>query len=100
MIDSLRQDYVGAYNSKVDFTPNLDAFASDSVVIHNVYTQYAGTSLSEPAIWAGAMLLHAHYLQPFTRVNSLEKLATADGYQMVVSDDEILRQLLSPLTTW
>jgi sulfatase-like protein len=96
VIDSLRQDYVGAYNSKVDFTPNVDAFAADSTVIHNVYTQYAGTSLSEPAIWAGAMLLHAHYLQPFTRVNSLEKLATADGYQMVVSDDEILRQLLSP----
>jgi len=96
VIDSLRQDYVGAYNSTVDFTPNLDAFAAESTVIHNVYTQYAGTSLSEPAIWAGAMLLHAHYMQPFTRVNSLEKLATADGYQMVVSDDEILRQLLSP----
>ena len=97
VIDSLRQDYVGAYNSKVDFTSNLDAFASDSTVIHNVYTQYAGTSLSEPAIWAGAMLLHAHYLQPFTRLNSLEKLAAADGYRMVVSDDEILRQLLSPV---
>jgi hypothetical protein len=96
VIDSLRQDYVGAYNSRVDFTPNLDAFAADSVVIHHAYTQYAGTSLSEPAIWAGAMLLHAHYLQPFTRVNSLEKLASADGYQMLVSDDEILRQLLSP----
>jgi hypothetical protein len=96
VIDSLRQDYVGAYNPKVDFTPNLDAFAADSVVVHNVYTQYAGTSLSEPAIWAGALLLHAHYLQPFTKVNSLEKLATADGYQMVASDDEILRQLLSP----
>ncbi|MGH9501061.1 MAG: sulfatase-like hydrolase/transferase [Terriglobales bacterium] len=96
VIDSLRQDYVGAYNRKVDFTPNLDAFARDSVVIHNVYTQYAGTSLSEPAIWAGAALLHAHYLQPFSRVNSLEKLAATDGYRMVVSDDEILRQLLSP----
>jgi Sulfatase len=96
VIDSLRQDYVGAYNAKVDFTPNLDAFASESVAIRNVYTQYAGTSLSEPAIWAGAMLLHAHYLQPFTRVNSLEKLAATDGYQIVVSDDEILRQLLSP----
>jgi sulfatase-like protein len=96
VIDSLRQDYVGAYNPKVDFTPHLDAFAKDSAVIHNLYTQYAGTSLSEPVIWAGTMLLHAHYLQPFTRVNSLEKMATVDGYQMVVSNDEILRQLLSP----
>ena len=96
VIDSMRPDYLGAFNPQVDFTPRLDAFARDSIVVHNVYTQYAGTSLSEPAIWAGAMLLHAHYVQPFSRVNSLEKLARADGYQMVVSYDEILRQLLSP----
>ncbi len=96
VIDSLRPDYLGAYNPKVDFTPNLDAFARDSIPVHNVYTQYAGTSLSEPAIWAGTLLLHAHYLQPFARINSLEKLARADGYRMVVSYDEILRQLLSP----
>ena len=96
VIDSLRPDYLGAYNSKVDFTPNLDAFAGDGIAVHNVYTQYAGTSLSEPAIWAGTLLLHAHYLQPFERVNSLEKLARTDGYRMVVSYDEILRQLLSP----
>jgi sulfatase-like protein len=96
VIDSLRADYVGAYNPKVDFTPNLNAFARDSVVVHNAYTQYAGTSLSEPVIWAGAMLLHAHYPQPFSKVNSLEKLAHADGYHMIVSYDEILRQLLSP----
>lgn len=96
VIDSLRPDYLGAYNPQVDFTPRLDAFARDSITVHNVYTQYAGTSLSEPAIWAGAMLLHAHYLQPFPRVNSLEKLAHVDGYRMMVSYDEILRQFLSP----
>jgi len=94
VVDSLRADYVGAYNSNVDFTPNLNALAHDSVVVHNVYTQYAGTSLSEPAIWAGAMLLHAHYQQPFAKVNGLAKLARADGYRMVVSYDEILRQVL------
>lgn len=96
VVDSLRADYVGAYNPEVDFTPNLNALARDSVVVHNVYTQYAGTSLSEPAIWAGAMLLHAHYPQPFSKLNSLEKLAHVDGYHMIVSYDEILRQLLSP----
>lgn len=96
VIDSMRPDYLAAYNPQVDFTPHLDAFARDSIVVHNAYTQYAGTSLSEPAIWAGAMLLHAHYMQPFSRVNSLEQLAQVDGYRMVVSYDEILRQLLSP----
>jgi hypothetical protein len=96
VIDSMRPDYLGAYNSKADFSPNLDAFAHDGVVIHNVYTQYAGTGLSEPAIWAGTLLLHDHDLGAFSKVNSLEKLATVDSYQMVVSYDTYLRQLLSP----
>ncbi len=96
VIDSMRPDYLGAYNPKVDFTPNLDAFARDGIAVHNVYTQYAGTSLSEPTIWSGTLLLHAHYMQPFSRVNNLEKLANADGYQMVVSYDTVMRQTLSP----
>jgi hypothetical protein len=96
VIDSLRPDYLGTYNPSVDFTPNLDAFAHDSITVHNVYTQYAGTTLSEPAIWSGTLLLHAHYLQPFSKVNNLEKLANADGYQMMVSYDTVLSQILSP----
>jgi hypothetical protein len=96
VIDSLRPDYLGAYNPKVDFTPNLDAFARESVVLRNVYTQYAGTTLSEPAIWSGAMLLHAHYMRPFSRVNSLEKLLNIDKYQTIVSYDTVLSQILSP----
>jgi Sulfatase len=96
VIDSMRPDYLGAYNPKATFTPNLDALARDSVVVRNVWTPYAGTSLSEPAIWAGALLLHAHFMQPFSRLNSLEKLAKTDGYQMMVSDDEILHEILSP----
>lgn len=98
VIDSLRPDYLGAYNPRVDFTPNLDAFAKDkdSVALRHAYTQYSGTTLSEPAIWSGVMLLHTHYLQPFHRVNGLEKLANADGYQMMVSYDTVLSQLLSP----
>jgi arylsulfatase A-like enzyme len=96
VIDSLRPDYLGAYNPAVDFTPNLDALARDSVVMRNAFTQYAGTSLSEPAIWSGALLLHAHYMQPFDRVNSLRTLARTDGYQIVLTYDHILRKLFSP----
>ena len=96
VIDSVRADYLGVYNPQVDFTPNLDAFARDSITVHNVYTQYAGTTLSEPAIWAGSMLLHAHYMQPFSKVNGLEKLANTDGYQMMMSYDTVLSQILSP----
>ncbi len=96
VMDSLRPDYLGAYNPRVDFSPHLDAFARDSVVLRNVYTPYAGTLLSEPAIWAGSLLLHAHYMQPFAKVNSLERLANTDGYRMVVSYDTVVRELLTP----
>ncbi len=96
VVDSLRPDYLGAYNPAVDFTPNLDALAADSVVMRNAFTQYAGTSLSEPAIWSGALLLHARYMRPFENVNSLRTLARTDGYELVVSYDHILRKLLAP----
>jgi hypothetical protein len=95
VVDSMRPDYLGPYNPKVDFTPNIDALAADSVVFSNTYSQYAGTYLSEPAIWSGAMLLHAHYLRPFRNVNGLEKLVNADGYKMIVSYDNVLREILS-----
>jgi arylsulfatase A-like enzyme len=96
VIDSMRPDYLGAYNQKVDFTPNLDAFARDSVVFRRAYTQYAGTTLSEPAIWSGTMLLHSHYTQPFSNLNNLEKLVNAEDYKMVLSYDTVLHQILSP----
>ena len=95
VIDSMRPDYLGAYNPRVDYTPNLDAFARNSVVLHHVYSQYAGTSLSEPAIWSGAVMLHAHYLQPFSRLNSLDRMLHADGYRMAVSVDEVLSAVLA-----
>jgi arylsulfatase A-like enzyme len=96
VVDAMRPDYLGAYNPRVNFTPNLDAFARDSIVLHNAYSQYAGTSLSEPALWSGAMMLHAHYLKPFSKVNGLEQLLRADNYQMVVSMDEVLKEVLLP----
>jgi len=96
VIDAMRPDYLGPYNPRVDYTPNLDAFARDSIVLHNAYSQYAGTSLSEPALWAGAMMLHAHYLQPFSKVNGLEEMLRADHYHMVVSMDEVVKEILSP----
>jgi arylsulfatase A-like enzyme len=96
VIDSMRPDYLGAYNPRVDFTPNIDSFARESIVFRNAYTQYAGTTLSEPAIWSGALLLHSHYVRPFEKVDSLEKLLNTDSYRMVVSYDTVLQQLLSP----
>jgi hypothetical protein len=97
VIDSMRPDYLGAYNPKqVNFTPNLDALSRDSVVFNNVYSNYAGTSLSEPSIWAGALLLHTHFPQPFDAVNSLRTLAQTDRYQLIASYDTVLQQMFRP----
>jgi len=95
VIDSMRADYLGAFNSKIDYTPNLDALARDGVVFHRAYTHYAGTSISEPGIWAGAELLHTHFPQPFDEVNSLRTLAKTDGYELVISYDTVLQQLFT-----
>jgi membrane-anchored protein YejM (alkaline phosphatase superfamily) len=96
VIDSLRRDYVGPYNSAVDFTPHIDQFAQDSVVMQNAFTRYGGTALSEPAIWVGAMQLHKQYIEPFYPMNNLQKLLDAEGYQSYVSVDVILRIMMQP----
>jgi hypothetical protein len=95
-IDSLRRDYVSAYNAKVQFTPSIGAFARESTVFNHAFTRYGGTGLSEPAIWSGTLLLHKQYITPFASMNSLEKLVTAERYQVFISRDSILQTLLTP----
>jgi hypothetical protein len=96
VLDSLRRDYVSAYNPAVTFTPAIDAFAKDSVVFTNAFTRYGGTGLSEPAIWVGGMLPHQQYVTPFHPLNALEKLVQAEGYTSFISIDTILRLILVP----
>jgi Sulfatase len=96
VIDSLRQDYVSPYNLSVDFMPEIDRFAHDSIVMQNAFTRYAGTALSEPAIWVGAMQLHKQYIEPYYPMNNLQKLLETEGYQSYISVDPILHQILRP----
>jgi len=96
VVDSLRKDYISAYNPVIDFTPEIQKFASDSIVMRNAFTRYAGTALSEPAIWSGVMQVHMHYVQPYSRLNNLEKLIRVDGYQNYVAMDAILQKILDP----
>ena len=96
VIDSLRQDYVSPYNPTVDFMPEIDRFAHDSIVMQNAFTRYAGTALSEPAIWVGAMQLHKQYIEPYYPMNNLQKLLETEGYQSYISVDPILHQILRP----
>ena len=96
VIDSLRQDYLSSYNPDVTFTPQIRGFAADSIVMKNAFSRYAGTALSEPAIWAGAMQLHKQYLEPFAPMNSLQKLVETEGYHSYISVDPIVRMMLAP----
>lgn len=96
VVDSLRKDYVGAYNPKVRFTPEIDRFAAESLVFRNAYTRYGATGLSEPSFWSGVMLPHKMYVKPFDPVNTLQSLLEAEGYQMYVGLGSILSQILRP----
>ncbi|HEU4391713.1 MAG TPA: sulfatase-like hydrolase/transferase, partial [Blastocatellia bacterium] len=96
VIDSLRQDYLSPYNKQINFTPNIGAFASESIVMENAFTHYGATGLSEPSIWAGSMLLHKQYVTPFYPMNALQKLLRADGYQSYISMDTILSVVVEP----
>lgn len=96
VIDSLRRDYLSAYNAAVNFTPSIASFARESIVFRRAFTRYGGTGLSEPAIWSGAMLPHKQYVTPFAPMNALEKLLDAEGYRRLISVDSILTELLTP----
>ncbi len=93
VIDSLRRDYLSAYNPGVTFTPAFGAFAKDSVVFQRAFTRYGGTGLSVPAIWSGGMLFHKQYVTPFAPMNALMKLLDADGYRRVMSMDSVVAQI-------
>lgn len=97
VVDSLRQDYLGAYNKSVSFTPNIDRFAAESTVFPKAFTRYGATGLSEPSIWVGGMMLHKQYIVPFHPLNTLQKLVQADGYRSFVSMDSILDVVVKPM---
>jgi hypothetical protein len=96
VIDSLRRDYVSAYNPDVTFTPSVAKFAAEGYAFNRAFTRYGGTGLSMPAIWTGGMVVHKEYVLPYGRMNALEKLLTANGYRTLISMDHITEQLLAP----
>jgi phosphoglycerol transferase MdoB-like AlkP superfamily enzyme len=96
VIDSLRRDYLSPYNKDVTFTPSIEGFARENVVMENAFTCYGGTGLSEPSIWVGGMLLHKQYITPFAPMNALQKLLEAEQYQSFVSIDSILHTVVTP----
>jgi hypothetical protein len=99
VVDSLRPDYLGAYNpAAAEFTPAITAFARENIVMRRAFSLYAGTALSEPAIWAGGLVPRFNYVQPFAEMNNLERLILAGDYRRYISLDKIIRTISGDLT--
>jgi len=99
VVDSLRPDYLGAYNPAAsEFTPAITAFARENIVMRRAFSLYAGTALSEPAIWAGGLVPRFNYVQPFAEMNNLERLVHAGNYRRYISLDKIIRTISGDLT--
>ncbi|MCU1308445.1 MAG: hypothetical protein JWN45_3140 [Acidobacteriaceae bacterium] len=96
VVDSLRPDYLSPYNKAVNFTPSIEAFAAESVVIPKAFTRYAGTALAEPSIWTGTMQFHQQFIRSFAPINSLKKLLQADGYESWVAVDLVMSVVDDP----
>jgi hypothetical protein len=99
VIDSLRPDYLSAYNPDVAFTPAIGAFADESIVMRRAFAPYTGTALSQPSLWAGGLIQRRMYVQPFSSVNNLERLAIGNGYRRYLSIDEPLKAISSELSS-
>ena len=97
VIDSLRRDYLSAYNPRVSFTPNFGSFAADSFAYLNAFTRHGGTELAVPSIWSGTTVARRALATGFDRMNALEKLVRSDGYRLLI-DDFILEDVLLPTT--
>ena len=95
VVDSLRQDYLGAFNAGVTFTPALDRFAREGVAIP-AFARYGATGLSEPSLWVGGMILHKQYVTPFRPMNTLQKLLEVEGYRAFVAMDNVLDAVVTP----
>jgi hypothetical protein len=94
VVDSLRRDYVSAYNDRVTFTPAIGAFARESLVFERAFTQYGATGLSVPSIWVGGPILHKQYVTPFAPMNALGKLLAHEQYAQWISVDNIVDVIL------
>jgi hypothetical protein len=86
VIDSLRRDYLSLYNRSVSFTPHIERFGRLSSVFTNAFTQYGGTWLSMPSLWAGGPVARGWGGAAFEKINALEQLIAGDGYRLVIND--------------
>ena len=95
VVDSMRRDYVSAYNPAVTFTPEMGKLAADSFVFERAFTRYSGTGMSVPSIWAGGMIIHVVQQPAFARRNTLMKLVEANHFTQMMTVDNIVEDYVA-----
>ncbi|MCY3802192.1 MAG: sulfatase [Chloroflexi bacterium] len=89
MMDSLRQDHVGAYNRGVPLyegiraceTPNMDKLARESIVFDNVYPEALPTIPVRTALMTGQRTLPNRPWQPLHESDvTMAEILSAEGY--------------------
>jgi arylsulfatase A-like enzyme len=94
-LDTLRADYVGAYGSGLETTPNLDRLAEEGVLFENAVAPYPSTTASHMSLLTGTYPDVHDVLGP-TRVLSKELATLAEilsghGYQTAaVTEDGMI----------
>jgi membrane-anchored protein YejM (alkaline phosphatase superfamily) len=95
VVDSMRRDYLSAYNPAVTFTPEIEKLAADSFVFQRTFTRYSGTGMAVPSIWAGGMIIHVVQQPAFARRNTLMKLVNANDYVQMMTVDNIVEDFVA-----
>jgi hypothetical protein len=93
-IDSLRRDYLSAYNPAASFTPAIGRFAAENLVYERPFTRYGATGLSVPSMWVGGMVPHQQYPKPYAPFNALNTLLLHEGYSTWLSWDNIVEAVV------
>jgi arylsulfatase A-like enzyme len=89
IIDSLRTDHVGAYGGRRSRTPNLDAFARESLLFTNARPESMPTIPARRAMFTGERSF------PFRGWRPVRGLPASPGVQRIPSSQDTLPQLLN-----
>ena len=95
VVDTLRPDYLGCYDHSLDTSPNVDAFAADSMLFESCYAQAPNTRMSCATILSGYLPHETHSMQRFDlppEVDTLPEMLKPLGYKTVaVISNYVLR---------
>ena len=96
VLDSFRQDHVSFYNGGAGpfdgipacQTPNIDAFASESIVFDSMYPEGLPTVPIRCGLMTGHRTLHSRSWQPLTKEDvHIAQILSADGYVSALITD-------------